>query len=116
MKVAKVVSITRSAPWLPIKKSPTSEARGLVEVVTLQMTARGAIDPELKLTVNGVKYELRGFGMPRIDIGEEIILHCTGNAIGGIPDVAAIQIVHDGKVVFRALLPQERHCHFAFED
>ncbi len=96
-----------SGTWTNKEAGETKEIRGVIEEVTLQTGEYKMSTSILSITMHGKKYMLQGSGLPRINVGEEVIFHFdlyTNNPV-------AVQVVCGNKVVFRFLLPQNEFRH-----
>lgn len=98
-------------------KGVAQEVRGIIEEVSL--------DPNVfDLKVSGKAYKIcaadlgnaKTFSIPRIDVGEEVILHLHPSETDTI---VAIQIIKGNLSVFRVILVSNRHrdgsLHYYFE-
>lgn len=102
-----------------IKAGLCQEVRGVVEKSAMALGASSGkflMETILELIVNGKEFRLFGPGMPRIDAGEEVILHIYLDRVQGV------QIVRNGEVIFRLCIPGwgeshfgSRHCFFEEE-
>ncbi len=108
MKINKVVlSVGQinggaSGEWTELSGGEVNEVRGIVKSSTMTLYSGGS---KVQLMIGRKTYELSATAIPRIDVGEEVILHLDGDT------VVAFQVIRDEEVVFRCLLPQERFRH-----
>jgi hypothetical protein len=82
---------------------------GKVSSVTMKCGGgffRGASPNGILILVVGVKeIRLNAIGLPRIDVGEEVMVHEDED------HVVAIQVIRNGEAIFRFLMPQENFRH-----
>lgn len=95
--------------------------RGRVTFSSLQLSENNyggsvlqILEPSLTIKVNDKTFKIRAHGVPRINVGEEVIIHHMGE------DVEALQIV-DGEIVFFRMQAPEKEFrygsrHYVFED
>jgi hypothetical protein len=89
--------------WATESDGIVKETRGEITESTLRVGGpRPSEPPESTLTlhIDKKKFVLTGVGLPRLDVGEEVILHKDEG------DVVAIQVIRGDKAVFRSLLPK----------
>lgn len=77
-------------------------SRGKITESTLQAGTEESPKSILTLRVNTKKVKLFAVGLPRLDVGEEVIIHKDDG------EVVAIQVIRGDEVIFRFLMPQEK--------
>lgn len=68
-------------------------------------------ESKLLIVVDGEEVELCGSGLPRIDVGEDVVVHQDEE------EIVAIQVIKDGEAIFRLMMPGEgfRHGSTSYE-
>ena len=120
MKIAKlkiyegVVRGGASGEHTQIPKGNAKQIRGTVIEANMSYGFRCSL--ELLLHNSKVKYVLaKEGGVPRIDIGEKVIIHLEYHSS---ETVAAVQIIRDNQAIFRVIFSEEEfrngshHYHF----
>ena len=98
------------------------EIRGKVEKSTLLLGKWDMPSSTLVLQVGGHEYKLEGAGLPRINVGEEVILHSKESlewleqhVFPQYPSVdysiVGLQVISDGESIFRLVLPNSAFSH-----
>jgi hypothetical protein len=106
-----------------VEKGICETDRGKVKEVTMLLAKTSNPETMVWLTVNGYRYLIKAAGFPRINVGEEVILHLSGNKKVKLPfvrNVVGIEVLQEEEVVFRARLPHEEYhpigIRYYFED
>jgi len=109
MKISEVTRVYRMGEIGYEEREPVTETviRGVVEEASLDLhEPSSGFHSVLSLKVNGKGYVIPADGLPRVDVGEEVILNIDNCSI------VAIQIIRHDEVVFRALLPDVNQAYF----
>ena len=117
MKIAKVVKIYSvcvdgggaSGKWeeKEVHFEPEDVIQGVVEFSETvnfynDLGSNFSSSSTLSLVIKNKKYKVCGLGgLPRVDVGEEVIVHTSGH------EIKALQIVRNGKVVSRFIFNPE---------